>query len=181
MGFQIFKEETGNRIIFVDNIVYRIFGSLFFIAFGAIIFLSQIFSYYPDVGWLYIPSLFLRLVFILFGGALLFFGLRALLVNESSIIDKKFQSVTIKRNSFIEGLRSIKEIPFSDILSIEIVRTKRKSEYTTIDETWEVYLRTIKMEYICIYKADNKSNAERSAEQIRKVTDIGICYCSQEI
>lgn len=180
MGFQIFKDETENRIILVDNIVYRFFCSLFFIAFGAFWVWYQIVSYYPNAGWEYFPSLFLRLFMILSGGALLFFGLRAILINESFIIDKKIQSVTFKRNSFIEYLRFIKEIPFSDIIAIAIVRTTRKSELRSTYDKWGVNIST-KRESIPIYRANSKSDAESAAERFHKIIEKRISYYSEEI
>lgn len=178
MGFLEFEEETEDRIVLEDDIFSRIFGCLFFIALGALWEWYLITSYSPGAGWRYVPSLIIELVLILIGVALIGFGLKIIFSTESVIIDKKIQSVIIKRNSIIRSLEFIREIPFSDIRAIQIARTTstRESDSGGIyyDDSWRVDIATIKGEFPCIYSANSRPDAERVAEDIRKLTDKGI-------
>ena len=178
MGYLEFEEEAENRLVLEDDIFSRVFGCLFFIALGALLVRYIIISYSPDVGWRYVPSLLIELVLILIGVALIGFGLKLIVISDSVIIDKKIQSVIIKRNSIIKSLEFIREIRFSDIRAIQIVRTTstRESSEGSIyfDDSWSVYIATNKGESPCIYSANSRPDAERVAEDIRKLTDKGI-------
>lgn len=178
MGFLEFEEETEDRLVLKDDILSRIFGCLLLIIFGAFWVWFIIFTDSPGAGMRYVPSLLIELVLILIGVALIGFGLKIIFITESVVIDKKIQSVIIKRNSIIRSLEFIREIPFSDIRAIQIVKDTwtRESDSGGVyyTDSWRLYIATNKGESPCIYSASNKSDAERVAEDIRKVTEKGI-------
>src|SRR3989304_9754570 len=101
----ILKDENDVMIIGF-SIFARIFTSLIVIGFGTLLILG-VFSE-KRVVW--------QLFMIVFGGLIFLFGLQCM-VDESIIIDKKSQSVFLKKNS-----KTIKEILFSDIYYIQIVK-----------------------------------------------------------
>lgn len=152
------EEETEDRIVLlVDSVKKDIWEALFVIA--GFSFLVVIL---PDGRY----ERFLGLLCILSVAILVLMKLYTAVVKRSVIIDRKPQSVIIKKDSPMKYIRSIKEIPFSHIKEIEILHwIERYSQ-------WKIALIAIdgKSDQICEdYRSE--SEVEKIAEKICEITD----------
>ena len=157
------EEETEDRIVLlVDSVKKDIWEALFVIA-G----FSFLFVILPDVRY----ERFLRLLCILSVAILVLMKLYTAVVKRSVIIDRKPQSVIIKKDSPMEYIRSIKEMPFSHIKEIEILHwIERYSQ-------WKIALITIDEKSVQIYEDDrSESEAKKIAEKICEITDKKATY-----
>jgi hypothetical protein len=117
------------------------------------------------------------------GGILLFVGLDALLIKESVIFDKKFQNVVIEHDSFIKYLKSVKNIYFSSVKNIEVTHVAERDPWrdynsSEMGDSWAVDLITVHGDSIQIYSGnyDSQSEAEKIAENICKMTAVGVLH-----
>ena len=174
----IVKDEDRDRIVLADSVVKNVFIGLILIAFGlfALLFGTHFFVELHGGLLNIISFLFFGLLAILFGGFCLFWGLHKVLVKESIIIDKRFRSVVIIKESFIKYLESIKVVPFPGIREIEITYNThcKKCDYDsppTSNDSWDVSLIATDGYSVQIYQSSYKSKAEKIAEKICKITD----------
>lgn len=183
MNLGVIRDED-DIIIIGDSTSSRIVGSLFMISFGTLWLFIGIFNDSGIIPWpswiVFTPSgdifslswfvlLFLRIFAILLGGLFFWGGLYMILVNESVTLDKKLRSVVIIHKSIIERLNSINEIPFSNIIKIEIERWTSAE----LSDSWHVNLITTQGKSMSYYASD-ESSAETIAEKIHKMTEKGI-------
>lgn len=175
------REETEDRIILVDRVIGNVLFGLYMAVPGLVLL------------WFGIPvvcdsdaGLLGRIVMVftvVVGGILLFMGLDALLIKESVIFDKKFQNVVIEHDSFIKYLKSVKNIHFSSVKNIEVTHVAERDpwrDYNTSDmgDSWAVDLITVHGDSIQIYSGnyDSQSEAEKIAENICKMTAVGVLH-----
>jgi hypothetical protein len=118
-----------------------------------------------------ISSVVRKIVLLLFGGVICLFGVYLFLIDISIIIDKKIQTVVIRRKSIIEAFNSIGKIPFSDIKKIEIIKTI--GNYRNF---WGINLNTIQGKTTSIYTAKGENDAVVLAKKISKITDKEISH-----
>lgn len=152
------EEETDDRIVLlVDSVKKDVWEALFGIA-G----FSLLFVIFPAVRY----GRFLRSLCILSVVILVLMKLYTAVVKRSVIIDRKPQSVIIKKDSPMKYLRSIKEMPFSHIKEIETLHwIGRYSQ-------WKIALITIGEKSVQIYEDDrSESEVEKIAGKICEITD----------
>jgi hypothetical protein len=163
------KEETDDRIIVVENIPPESIGYailaifILFLLLGS--FLDTNSKLMGDFVSLPVPFVFLILLLIYTILTLT----RWLLLSYSVTIDKKSERIIIKEDSNINRLKSVKEIPFSDIKRIVIkeqVHNLTSGEGTPY-KTWRVNLIKIQGGSTKIYETYYESDAEILAEKIR--------------
>lgn len=175
------REETEDRIVLADRVIGNVLFGLYMAVPGLVLLWFGIHVVCDsDVGLLgRIVMVFTTLV----GGILLFVGLDALLIKESVILDKRFQNVIIEHDSFIKYLKSVKNIHFSSVKNIEVTHVAERNPWrdynsSDIGDSWTVDLITVHGDSIQIYSGnyDSKSEAEKVAEKICKMTDVGVLY-----
>ncbi|KAF5416704.1 MAG: hypothetical protein C5S48_02240 [Candidatus Methanogaster sp.] len=157
------EEETDDRIVLlVDSVKKDVWEALFGIA-G----FSFLFVIFPAVRY----ERFLRLLCILSVVILVLMKSYTAVVKRSVIIDRKPQSVIIKKDSPMKYLRYSKEIPFSHIKEIEILHwIERYSQ-------WKIALITIGEKSVQIYEDDrSESEVEKIAEKICRITDANVTH-----
>jgi hypothetical protein len=154
------KDETNDRIVIVESKPFKIDGGLVHIILG---FLSLYITYHASgIGGLF---------FLILGGVFFLIGSNMLLVSKSITLDENTQSVINQQKSVIKHLESIEKIPFSELKEIEISRTC--GEW---GESWSTCINTICGKPVLDYDADDKTEAERVAKKISKLTNKEIIY-----
>ena len=190
------EEETDNRIVLANNIdcgpadvlvslVIILFGS--FAVWCGFLMWSDFFPF-PDPSFFLGSYLMLFIRFgvligaLFFGGIYIWIGLAMLLIKESVTIDKRLQNVTVKKDSFIKYLRSIKEIPFSHIKKIEITYNTHsdKHDYDSSANdssgSWSISLIAIDGDPVEICGRRPKSTVEKIAEKVCRITDANVTH-----
>lgn len=175
------REETEDRIVLADHVIGNVLFGLYMAVPGLVLLWFGIHVVCDsDVGLL---GRIVMVFTILVGGILLFVGLDALLIKESVILDKRFQNVIIEHDSFIKYLKSVKNIHFSSVKNIEVTHVAERNPWrdynsSDIGDSWTVDLITVYGDSIQIYSGnyDSKSEAEKVAEKICKMTDVGVLY-----
>jgi len=168
------KEATNDRLVLVDDTVTVgcIIGSLLLIV-GVSFFLLCLFSVLTEPE--YSGERLEQLIYFVFVYGFLFMCceggrspelLHDILVEESVVIDRNFQSIIIKGDSFIKYLKSTKKIRFSDIKYTEITIDTLDGRVTG---DRDVRLITIHGTGVKIYSGDCET-AERLGKKIHEIT-----------
>ena len=177
------REETEDRIVLVRGGALIAFGGLFMIVIGLVICYAMFITGVDIKG-----GLSERIISIILPPALTVIGILILCEGSSSrkvIIDKKFQSVTIKESSTLKYFNHVKKIPFSRIRAIEVLYCTEchidlDSPANDPADSWKIALITIDGGSTPIYcnNGDSTLKIEEIAGKIRKITDKKLPYQS---
>lgn len=187
------KEETEDRIVLIDNLIYNVLGGLFLMA---LVLIPLLFGDNDIDFKSYGIFMGLVIVFgVLFFVCLFFYGLYLLLVSESVIIDRQLRIIVIKKLLFVKYLISLKKIRFNDIIVLRItthfldervshtVATLVMSKYVNTD-IYRGNLETTERQAGCINNGNllvdiyygNPETIERLGKNIKDITGSGISY-----
>ena len=175
MSPHIVKEKTDDRIILVDSEEDNILTGLLIIGIG-LFFFSYFFFIIVDSDY-ESQDIFTRLIFILLlllGVYLLFAGLYTLIIRETIIVDKRFQTAIVMKKFSLTHFKFIKKIPFTDLEAVEITRNTPEPCYGSpandSSDSWNVSLMTFVDGSVKVCRSHSKSKAEEIAESICKIT-----------
>ena len=170
------REETEDRIVLVRGDALIAFVGLFMIVIGLVICYAT-FTTGVDIK----GELLERIVSLILPAALTVTGILIFCDESSSsevIIDKKFQSVTVKESSAIKCFNHIENIPFSRIKEIEVLyctecNIDHDSPINSPSDSWKIALIKMDGGSTPIYCSDNDSTLkiEEIAGKIRKMID----------
>jgi hypothetical protein len=177
------REETEDRIVLVREGALIAFVGLFMTVISLAICYATFITGVDIKG-----GLLERIVPLILPTALTVIGILILCEGLSSrevIIDKKFQSVTIKESSAIKYFNRVKKIPFSRIRAIEVLcctecHIDHDSPTNDPADSWKITLITIDGGSTPIYCSEDDSTLkiEEIAGKIRKITDKKLPYQS---
>ncbi len=154
------REETSDRITIVEHV--SVWRKISVILMGIFILLFQI-PFLED-SWSF-PFIIIPIFFLVASAYIIFWVIRMLLVSYSVTVNKKSHRIIIKKDSNINLLKSIKEIPFLDIERIETKRHVNDED----GDTWSVNLLKFQGGSTEIYVTYYKSDAELLAEKLSKI------------
>jgi hypothetical protein len=160
----VIKEETEDIIILNEDRISKFFWGLTSVLFSFLLFLAAFNQ----------NSLLSQLLVIIVCGLFLFWGLSILLVSISMSIDKKSQSIIFKKTIIHKNY--FKEIPFSVIKELLIVRMPVKVHDVEIGTAWRITITTIQGTSVNIYKSDYEHDVDRIAVKISGITGKEILY-----
>lgn len=177
------KEETEDRIVLVREGALIAFIGLFMTVICLVICYATFIAGVDIKGGLLerIGSLIIPPAFTVIGILILWEGLSS----REVIIDKKFQSVTIKECTGIKYFNHVEKIPFSRIKTIGVsycteCHIDHDSPTNDPADSWKITLITIDGGSTPIYCSDDDSTLkiEEIAGKIRKITDKKLPYQS---